>query len=272
VYLSNDLIDDAKNQKLMLFAGAGVSMNLGLPSWSSLIDQMALELGFTPEAFKKLGSFLELAEYYQLKKGSIGPLRSWMDTKFHSSNINIADSAIHKHIVDLNFPQIYTTNYDRWLEKAHEFYKKPYDKITGIHDFTLTHRDTTQIIKYHGDFDDDASIVFTETSYFKRLGLDTALDMKLRADAFGKSLLFVGYSLSDIDIRFLLYKLQLLWGTGLETSIQPKSYILLTTQNPIQQKILESRNIETITSDEQDPGKALESFLASLAEKANPKN
>ena len=30
--LSNDLIQDIKNQNVILFAGAGVSMNLGLPS------------------------------------------------------------------------------------------------------------------------------------------------------------------------------------------------------------------------------------------------
>lgn len=264
--INNDLIQDIKNKNVILFAGAGVSMNLGLPSWSKLIDQMAIELGYETEEFKKKGSFLELAEYYKLKKGSIGPLRSWMDTNFHSNEIQIEKSKIHKLIIDLNIDLIYTTNYDRWIEKAYDYYKKPNHKIVGIHDFTQSDSGVTEIVKYHGDFDDDSSIVLTETSYFERLDLNTALDVKLRADALGKSLLFIGYSLSDLDIRFLLYKLQLLWDDN-HLSVQPTSYVFLTIDNPIQRKVLESRNIQTIISDENDPGKALELFLENLVNK-----
>lgn len=261
--IDNDLIHDIINQNVILFVGAGVSMNLGLPSWSKLIDQMALDLGFEPEQFKNNGSFLELAEYYNLKKGSIGSLRSWMDTNFHSSDIKIENSKIHKLLLELNFDLIYTTNYDRWIEKAFDYYKKPYQKIIGIHDFTQSVSGTTKIVKYHGDFDDDSSIVLTETSYFDRLDLNTALDVKLRADSLGKSLLFLGYSLNDLDIRFLLYKLQLLWRQDL-SSVQPTSYVFLTEDNPIKRKVLESRNIQTIASNESDPGKALEFFLEKL--------
>lgn len=264
--LSNDLIQDIKNQNVILFAGAGVSMNLGLPSWSKLIDQMAIELGYEPEEFQKKGSFLELAEYYKLKKGSIGSLRSWMDTNFHSNEIQIEKSNIHKFIVDLNVDLIYTTNYDRWIERAFDYYKKPHHKIVGIHDFTQSNPGVTEIVKYHGDFDDDSSIVLTETSYFERLDLNTALDVKLRADSLGKSLLFIGYSLSDLDIRFLLYKLQLLWDNN-HAYVQPTSYVFLTENNPIQRKVLESRNIQTIISDEIEPGKALELFLENLVHK-----
>lgn len=38
------------------------------------------------------------------------------------------------------------------------------------------------------------------------------LDIKLRADALGKSILFIGYSLTDINIRYLLYKLHIQWA------------------------------------------------------------
>ena len=264
--ISHDLIQDIKNKNVILFAGAGISMNLGLPSWSELIDEMAVDLGFEPEEFKKKASFLELAEYYKLTKGSIGSLRSWMDTNFHSNKIQIEKSKIHKLIVDLNIDLIYTTNYDRWIERAYDYYKVPNNKIVGIHDFTNSSPGETQIVKYHGDFDDDSSIVLTESSYFERLDLNTALDVKLRSDSLGKSLLFIGYSLSDLDIRFLLYKLQLLWNNH-HSYLQPTSFVFLTSDNPIQRKVLESRNIQPITSDESNPGKALEFFLENLIHK-----
>lgn len=262
--IPDDLLQDIADRNLILFAGAGVSMNLGLPSWEELIDHISRDLGFDTVEFKKLGSFLELAEYYRLRKGSISDLISWMDTQFHPDGIDITTSPVHKAIVDIGFPVIYTTNYDRWLEKAHEAYGKPYDKIVDILDFTRTHPDRPQIVKYHGDFDNDQSIVLTETSYFKRLSLDTPLDMKLRADSLGKSLLFIGYSLSDIDIRFLLFKLQGLWEGCLERDDQPKSYIFLARDNPVQREILASRDIVTLLSEGTNPGRDLADFMRNL--------
>jgi hypothetical protein len=266
--INSELAREFNADRVILFAGAGLSMNLGLPAWSELIDHMAEELDIDPEEYKAMGNFLELAEYYKLKKGTIGPLRSWMDTNFHAEHIKIGDSLPHQLIVELDFPTIYTTNYDRWIEKAFDHWDKKYDKITNIYDFTQVHHDHTQIVKYHGDFDDDSSIVLSETSYFERLSLDTPLDMKLRSDALGMSLLFIGYSLSDIDIRYLLYKLQLLWGDSMEQSMRPKSYIFMAQDNPVQESILTSRGIESITSPTEDPGEGLVEFLQSLKKTA----
>jgi hypothetical protein len=47
-----------------------------------------------------------------------------MDKEWHNDDIKIKDSEIHKLIVDLDIPIIYTTNYDRWIEKAYEYHKK----------------------------------------------------------------------------------------------------------------------------------------------------
>ncbi len=42
---------------------------------------MAEELGGGPDGFSGANSHHMLAEYYRLKQGSIGPLRSWMDRR-----------------------------------------------------------------------------------------------------------------------------------------------------------------------------------------------
>jgi len=103
----------------------------------------------------------------------------------------------------------------------------------------------TQIIKFHGDTISDDSIVLTESSYFERLAFDSPLDIKLRADMLGKSILFIGYSLSDINIRLLIYKLYQLWQKSNNSSKRPKSYLFLPTPNPIQETILNCRGIQT---------------------------
>ncbi|MCM3571244.1 SIR2 family protein [Neobacillus mesonae] len=259
-----------KDKKVILFVGSGVSKNLGLPTFSELIDEMAEKLGFDSELFTEWGNndFLILAEYYFLQKGSLGALRSWMDRKWHTPNIEIGKSEIYRLIVELDFPLIYTTNFDRWLEYAYDFYQKEYLKVANVGDIPRIEKDKTQIIKFHGDFDDDSSIILTESSYFNRLDFETSLDIKLRADSLQKSILFIGYSLSDINIRYMLYKLHNQWKISKYENLRPKSFIFLVEPNPIKERILRERGIVPIIYQSDDPGTALNTFLSDLKQLA----
>ena len=107
--------------------------------------------------------------------------------------------------------------------------------------------------------------MLTESSYFKRLDFESPLDIKLRSDMLGRSILFIGYSLSDINVRFLLYKLDKLWqNSNIRVEKRPSSYIFLPTPNPIQENILRKRGIETIIGSNIDKNKSIEEFLSSL--------
>ena len=129
--------------------------------------------------------------------------------------------------------------------------------------------DAVQIIKLHGDLTLPSSMVFTETSYFERLSFESPLDVKLRADALGKSLLFIGYSLTDINIRYLMFRLQRQWETEPELNIRPKSYIFLTRPNQVQSDVLESRGVKTIVAESLDATESLANFLIKLHTVAN---
>ncbi|MBJ7537769.1 SIR2 family NAD-dependent protein deacylase [Marinomonas transparens] len=258
----DDLVASYRERNVILFVGAGISKNLGLPTWSELIDHVADELGYDPEIYKSFGDSLALAEYYRLKTGSIGPLRSWMDTNWHSANVDLQGSKLHELIANSKFPMVYTTNYDRWLEKSYELYEKQYTKIAGVSDIAKIKDGVTQVIKFHGDFDNDDTIVLDESSYYERLEFETPLDIKLRSDVLGKSVLFIGYSLTDVNLRFLFYKLAKLWKSNNGGGVQPKSYVFTHRPNPIQETILEQWGIKMLTSKENDPQKALLEFLA----------
>ncbi|KMM88062.1 SIR2 family NAD-dependent protein deacylase [Pseudomonas lundensis] len=255
------LLSSFKQGNVILFVGAGVSTNLGLPSWGELIDKIAQELGYDPEIYKTFGDHYALAEYYRIKKGSIGPLRSWMDRSWHAPTINIESSKIHELIAKANFPIIYTTNYDRWLENTFDHFQKPYTKIASVSDVTKIRLGSTQIIKFHGDFDDDTSIVLDETSYFERLEFETPLDIKLRSDVLGKSVLFIGYRLADINLRFLFYKLSKIWKANCNSEAQPRSYIFSPRPNPVQEAILNQWGINMLSSQVDSQGDALAEFL-----------
>lgn len=261
-----DLAAAIKEKNVILFVGSGVPNNLGLPTYPEMINQMAIHLGLDPDTFNMWGNsdFLLLGEYYHLQKGSLGGLRSWMDRNWHNPDIHIGESEIYKTIIELDFPIIYTTNFDRWLETAYDFYHKDYIKITNVADFPRIHHNKTQIIKFHGDFDDDSSLVLTESSYFNRMDFETPIDIKLRNDSLEKSILFIGYSLSDINIRYMLYKLHRQWKESNNEHTRPKSYIFMVEQNPIQEALLQERGIIPIVPDREEPGTALLNFLMDI--------
>jgi hypothetical protein len=104
-------------------------------------------------------------------------------------------------------------------------------KIANARDLTLADTRLTQIVKFHGDFDDDASLVLTESDYFARLRFDSPLDVKFRADAMSRTLLFIGYSMQDLNIRLLLYRI---WETvaAVRLPAQPAPQLRLPARAP----------------------------------------
>lgn len=262
--MTDELLDAHRTGKLMLFVGAGVSANLGLPNWDALIEHVAEELGYDPKIFSTYGSPLALADFYKKKKGGLGPLRSWMDREWHKPATDITSSEIHELITKGNFSRIYTTNYDRWLENAHDAFDVAYDKIASVADLVSVTDGRRQIIKFHGDFDADDSIVLDETSYFQRWDFDTPLDIKLRSDVLGSSVLFIGYSLNDPNIRLLFFRLTEMWRRSAHASARPKSYIFTNRPNPVAQEVLSHWGIEMIVSENDDPKQALTDFLRDL--------
>lgn len=264
----DDLKEAIREKRAILFAGAGVSAVLGAPTWGELIDHIGEELGFEPEVFRSLSTnYLTLAEYYKLERGSIGPLRSWMDKSWNFSDGDIEGSGVHQRIVELDFPTIYTTNYDSNIERAFEQSGKKIRKIVDVKDFLSVEGDARQIIKLHGDFENDKSIVLTETDYLNRLSFESPLDIRLRSDVLARPVLFVGYSLSDINVRMLLHKLWETWSSSPHQAHQPSSYIFLPRPNEIEERVLAQWGVKTLVGEDPDPAKSLEKFLSELGDK-----
>ncbi len=265
--MMNELKKMIYNRNVILFVGAGISATLGLPNWSELIAHISNELGYDPKIFNTYGDSLSLAEFYTIEKGHIGELRSWMETNWNVKDEKIKSSKIYDYILDLDFPIIYTTNYDHCIERAFELKGKKYKRIINVDDLVNLKADDTQIIKFHGDTISDKSIVLSESSYFERLEFNSPLDIKLKADMLGKSILFIGYSLSDINMRLLIYILDKLWKESNNIKKRPQSYIFLSSPNPIQEAILKNRGINTIIGKEIDKKESVENFLKELCDK-----
>jgi SIR2-like domain len=254
---------DIDPRETILFVGAGASMQLGLPSWPELVGEIGEQLGFDADIFRDFSTSLALAEYYQIEKGSLRGLATLLDRKWHGSVVSVEGSALHHSIVELGFPRIYTTNFDRWLERAFEHWKRDYHKIVKVSDIVDSRTSVTDLVKFHGDFDDPESLVLTESNYFDRLEFESPLDIMLRADALHRPILFIGYSLADVNMRYLFHKLGKLWSDPKISDARKESFIFMARPNPIEEALFRRWGITPIIDPKGD-GSGLVDFLNSL--------
>lgn len=184
-----------------------------------------------------------------------------MDVNWNAKEIDVKDSDVHEAIVKAGFRKIYTTNFDRWLERACDHWQVRYRKILTVKDLTAKQSNELEIVKFHGDFDDDATLILAESSYFERLDFESPLDQMLRADVLRHPVLFVGYSLSDINVRYLLHRLSKIWRAAGRNVDRPPSHIFMINPNPVEQAIFQRWGINPIVEPTGRPMEGLRDFL-----------
>jgi XTP/dITP diphosphohydrolase len=87
----------------------------------------------------------------------------------------------------MNVQLIYTTNYDQIIERAFKLKKRDCYTVANIDDIATAPIGATRVVKFHGTFSADESLVLTESSYFNRLEFESAIDIQLRADTLGQA-------------------------------------------------------------------------------------
>src|SRR5215212_8733849 len=120
---------------------------LRLSSRQTLADHLLKELDLPPSVIDGMNDgYQMLAEFYRLKQGGLGPLRSWLDRNWKVAEDQVSRSKLHRLIVELDFPTIYTTNYDRNLETAFDVHHRPYAKIANARHIADAAHGITHII------------------------------------------------------------------------------------------------------------------------------
>jgi hypothetical protein len=110
-------------------------------------------------------------------------------------------------------------------------------------------------------------LVLTESDYFSRLAFDSPLDVKFRSDALGKTVLFIGYSMTDHNIRLLLHNIWRTWQRSGYGKDRPPSFVFMVPHDPVQEAILSEWGITVLTDSNEDAGLALTGFLENLKER-----
>lgn len=184
-----------RNNKLVIFAGAGVSKSAGVPLWGELINELKKELDLPatevdylkiPQIYKNLRKEKEYLERVKeiLQDGQISP------------------NAIHNMLLDLSPCHIVTTNYDDLFEQAIVNRNENFFTVSRDEDLPYNQGEHL-LIKMHGDFK-SGKIVLTENDYLdyaRDYPLIRAYIMSLFAS---KVVLFVGFSYSDINLKYII--------------------------------------------------------------------
>lgn len=262
----SDIVDQMVEKKLVLFLGAGVSAAAaGLPSWRKLVEEMGQELNYDKEVFLSSKDYLMLAEFFKLKKG-IKAFTELMKRKWQVDDEILRNNSIYSNIRKLNLPIIYTTNFDNCFERNQDLddaYPK-YETVYDLDSFIKRDDKLGRYMKFHGDIDHENTIVVSEEQYYERMDFSSFMDICLQADIMGRSVLFLGYSLSDINIKLLLYRIR---RTVKDHQKIPESYIFVDKPDDIRSLVLEeTKGIKMVLSPISEKKEGLRVFLQDLVE------
>ena len=190
----------SRENRLVIFVGAGVSMNSSVPSWNQLINRMKAEL---PNEFSEETDALKIAQIYKDSRGHKEYMDKVKDILLYNKAV---PNPLHKSILALNPCHIITTNYDDLIEQelSKEFLQ--YHIIREDKDIPQMACPNT-LVKMHGDYVTD-NIVLTEDDYYnykENFPLTRAFVQSLFAS---KLILFVGFSFADLNLKFILNELK----------------------------------------------------------------
>ncbi len=203
-----------------LFLGAGGSVDAGYPSWKYLYEPLADELGLN---INEISDLYKLAQYYSNTYGD-SVLR-----KHINDYINRAfyESDLLSELLDLGFPNLWTTNFDNALELNLNERKILTNKV--FRDRDLTNVDLSKrvnIFKLNGDIASIESLIATQSDYEKYQADHEMMLTFLKRDLITNTFLFIGYSFSDHLVLNCLNNIQECLGDNI-----PEHYTIMKS-NP----------------------------------------
>lgn len=197
-----------KQNRLVVFVGAGASASVGVPTWPKLIQSFKSEV---PEELYDEGDSLKTAEVYRELRGEAEYLTHVKKVLKYGET---SSGLVHDAIMSLDPCHIITTNYDDLLEQAAMSNNKQYYVVAKDEDLPLN-KGEKMIIKMHGDFANN-NIVLTENDYYdyrRNFPLINSFLLSLFAT---KVVLFVGFSFNDINLKFILRQVSSLLGRKMQ--------------------------------------------------------
>lgn len=247
------------NQKPVLFVGSGLSQRyLKSPTWWGLLEKISEELEidesllerWTSDNYEEIAERLEAICFTTLKKESLlesddirRPFRELIAQILNEYTVD--NSEYEKEISILggiDYQKLITTNYDSLLEKS--VFNIENEEIY-IHNDNLFSSETKnkKLYKIHGSIDKPSSMIITKSDYDQFFEKSKYIYSKLLTMFVESPIIFLGYSLSDRNIKDILTTLTATLSQKDLKQFQERVYIVSYSSDDKPEYFLEKEDL-----------------------------
>ncbi len=202
--IPDELMNEIMRGHCVLFLGAGISVEAGMPGTEQLVRLFSSDPSIT--------SLAEAAQSY-LRKGTKASLCVLLRQEFdEASEFVVRNNRARSHQLIANIPKlntlIVTTNYDHLLEDT--ILRETGERrlvVCRESDLSLVTPDSGTVIKLHGDYVLHESVVISEEDY-----KDYVTKLTSGPGGFGsflanlfteRTIIFVGFQMEDADFKLI---------------------------------------------------------------------
>lgn len=238
-YIPKTLQEDFINNRVVPLIGSGFSKN-GIISTREVIPDWN-ELGKAIAQYLPNYTYTNALDAISLFESefSRGKLIEILAKEIKVNRVQPGKA--HQALVNLLFDTICTTNFDFLIEQALTEQKIPFSTIISEERLAISTEELTKVIKLHGDFNHPNNMVLTENDYDNFVERNKVLSTYISNLFITKTLLIVGYSLDDTDIRTLWSVI----GSRLG-KLRSNAYAVLVDASPLEISRFARRNVKVI--------------------------
>ena len=197
-------------ENLVVFIGAGVSVNSGYKLWDSLVGLFNEELKFSTKTKNySTDEMLKIPQYFYNEDSD----KYKKIVKDEYGKLPEKTNAIIDEILNLNPLHIITTNFDVLIEKSLEenyifgntVYGSlgKYSIIRSDDDFVNATKNH-YLVKMHGDVNSMDSLVLKEDDYLQYSSSHILIETFIKSLFVNHTVLFIGYGLGDYNIKLIM--------------------------------------------------------------------
>lgn len=259
------LIKAIQEERLVLFIGAGVSVNSGYPGWGKLIMQMAEKIGLDdiqpiPNAFQRIPEYLFIKDSEEYRT---------MLQECFADQKNM-DNDILDVLLEWNPAHIITTNFDNLIEHAlvkanKQGICREYEMV-ACDEHLIRAKKEHFYIKMHGDVENFDALVLKESDYLSYSQKHVLIEMVIKSLLVNHVFLFVGYSMQDSTLNTIMAWVDELIRSYKLDKLPPVRHYFLTTEKPDEyfQQYFRQKKIEILSPEIVKPQKCSTHSLTDL--------
>ena len=198
--------ESIKRGKAALFIGSGLSRPAGYMGWKDILRDCAEEIGLCVDKERDL---IALAQFYVTQNKQRTKITNTVKNFF--SDKNGVPTLNHLLLAELPITSVWTTNYDRLIERTYEQRNTTYTILTDDKSYR-NFDDCAKITihKIHGDVLTADDVIITRDDYESFANNHDIVLAELKGEMCSRSFLFLGYSFSDTDIQHILTQIRLI--------------------------------------------------------------